>query len=378
MPFPVILAASAFLNTIGICGSATHQAALQMRFLGIHHLRTGTTVSSDILSAGALGAKVDVILPWFDGQINDATIAAMLTNVYDPARVVIEAVEGPDEVNDDPDIFDGLSGPAGSEAEQASIYAHVKADPHLETTSVFDFSVLQGTKVGLYSGMYPYVDYGNVHAYGGPGVPPIWVFPYELSNNDIAGTRPIVLTETGAETMPKNGVDQAMQARFEIEALLDAYNLGVPRTYLYNLQDWATGANINNFSAYYGLYDTKGVIKLAGMAIHNLTTIIAPDAAAAAFPITVTGMAYYGLSSTMQGSGKSYVLLWNETTEWDPTTNSEVAIPTDQVTLTLASPASVFKVYDPLVSAKPITTFVNSAYVTVGLNKDPLVIEIDP
>jgi len=378
MPFPVAVAAAAFLDTIGICGSPSHLAALQMQFLGIHHMRTGATASSDILSAGALGAKVDVIVPWFLGQINDGTIAALLQNSYDPASAVIEAVEGPNEVNNDPDIFDGLSGPAGFEAMQASIYAQVKADPNLQTTSVFDFSVLQGTKQGVYSGMYPYVDYGNVHAYGGPGIPPIWIFPYELAYNVIAGTRPIVLTETGAETLHGVGVDHAMQARYDIEALLDAYNLGTPRTYLYDLQDWASGQNIGNFSAYYGLYDTAGALKLAGRAIHNLTRIIAPDAAAAALPITLTGMAYYGLSSMLQGRGKSYVLLWNETTEWDATTHTEVTIPTDQVTMTLASAASAFKVYDPLVSAGPIATVENSATVTVGLNKDPLVIEIDP
>ncbi len=378
MPFSLPLAAVAFLDTIGICGSATHLAALQMRYLGIGHMRTSATSSQDILHAARFGAKIDVIVPWFMGSINDGTIAALLKNSYDPASTVIEAVEGPNEVNNDPDVFDGLSGPAGVEAEQASIYAQIEADPLFKTPRVFNFSVLQGTPQGVYNGMYPYVDYGNVHAYGTPGVPPIWFLPTELADNDIAGSRPIVLTETGAETMPGEGVDQAMQARYDIEALLDAYNLGVPRTYLFDLQDWATGDNVNNFSAYYGLYDTQGVIKLAGKAIHNLTTIIAPDAASATLPYEITGLAYYSLSSILQSSGKSYVLLWNETTEWDPNTQAEVSIPTNQVTLTLDSPASALKVYDPLVSALPISVLTNSISVTVGLNKDPLIIEVDP
>lgn len=378
MPFATALAAKVFVDTIGVCGTASPLAASQMLYLGIHHLRTDATSSVDILSAGALGAKIDVIVPWFMEHIDDATIAGLIESSYDPASNVIEAIEGPNEVNNDPDIFDGLSGPAGVEAEQTSLHAQVRADPHLQNEKLFDFSVLQGTQQGVYSGMYPYVDYGNVHAYGSPGIPPIWILPYELTANTIAATRPIVLTETGAETMPNGGVDAAMQARYDIEALLDAYRLGVSRTYLYDLQDWASGKNRRNFSAYYGLYDDQGAIKLAGRAIHNLTTILKPGAGGGSLSYKLAGLPYYGSSLTLESSGVFYVILWNETTEWDPNAHAEVDIPTNQVTLTPDIPASSFKIYDPLVSHRPVSIVRHSAYVTVGLNKDPLLIEIDP
>lgn len=374
--------AASFIASIGINGTAGATAAAQLAYLGIGHLRTNTLSAADLLATGAHGAKIDFILPWYMSSITTSTLAATFAATINPAAMVIEAVEGPNEVNTDPDAFNGLHGAAGVEAEQRLIYAMTKADPKLAGASVYDFSVLQGTPAGAYGGMSSFADFNNVHAYGSPGVPPSWILPYEVAHNTIAGAKPVVITETGAETMAADGVNQAVQARFDIEALLDAWQLGVKRTYLYNLQDWASGANATNFSAHYGLYNTDGTIKQAGTAVHNLTSILSAHGAAApstaALPCVLSGLPYYGHQQVFaQAGGVSDIVLWNETEEWNAAAATEIAIPTSKVTLKLAANVlATIGVYDPLLGAAPVRTVTNANSIVTGLSGDPLIVEV--
>jgi Ca-dependent carbohydrate-binding module xylan-binding len=378
---------TSFIDSIGINGTASATAAGQMAYLGIDHLRTGQVSASDLLAAGADGAKLDVILPWYMGAITSDTLQSFLSQI-DPAASVIEAVEGPNEVNNLPDTYEGLTGPVSVETEQEELYTLSKADLNLnnatKSTAVYDFSVMSGTPAGAYSGMQGYADYNNVHAYGGPGIPPSWILPYEVTANTIAGDQPVVLTETGATTIPgTQGVDQTTQARYDLKALLDAYQLGVTRTYVYNIQDWAIGSSVGDFSAYYGLYNTDGTIKLAGTALHNFTTILSQGddnlAAGSAPAYSLSGTVYYGNSELFSKGGGAFDLtLWNETADWNATAGFEVEIPTNNVTINLAESFGTIAVYDPLVSSNPIETATNASSITVALNDDPLIVQLTP
>ena len=380
--------AASFINSIGVCGAANATTAVQLAYLGIDNLRTNTLSSSDLLAAGADGAKMDVILPYYFGNVTTSTIAGFLSEI-DPAASVIEAVEGPNEVNVDPDTFYGLSGPAAIEGIQEALYTLSKADPALNnathTTAVYDFSVGVGSPTDIYNGMSAYADYNNVHSYGSDGVPPSWFLPNSVSGNTIAGTQPVVITETGYETMPGSGVDQATQARLDIETLLDGYQLGAVKTYLYDLQDWATGNAVNDFSAYYGLYTTDGTPKLAATAIHNLTTVLSSGdasggaASGGSLDYAISGLAYYGKTELFsKPQGVFDLVVWNETLGWNQTANQEVAIPANAVTLTLGQTFGTISVYDPLVSASPIAVWSNTDTVTVSVSNDPLIIELMP
>ena len=379
---------SAFLDSIGICGDGTQTVAEQLAYLGINHLRTNCTSAQGILAAGSLGAKVDAIIPYFLTPVTTSTLANYISTVLDPASSVIETVEGPNEVNDDPDSFNGLTGPAAIEAMQEQLYRMVKSDPALNgpshATDVYDFSLLTGTPVGTYSGMAPYADYNNVHVYGGPGIPPSWLLSYAIAHTTVAAGQPTVITETGAETMPSDGVDQAMQARYDVEALLDANKLGVSRTYLFDVQDWASGANVNNFSAYYGLYNTDGTIKLAGTAIHNLTTILAdPGAATQTFTpgsldYAITGLpATYGFSSTFEKSdGQFDIPVWQEPLMWNGT--SETSVTPANVTITFAAVMYRVQIFDVLTGTSAVASYTNVNTVTLALGADPLIVEVTP
>ena len=385
--------AAVFVDSIGINSDATDAQtaktiADELKYLGIGHLRTDYAPASDVLIAGSEGAKVDEILPHYMYAVATKDIQNFLAQNIDPAASVIEAVEGPNEVQNDPDSYNGVSGPAGIEAMQRDLYSLTKADTALNnasrTTAVFNFSVLQGTPEGTYGGMQSYADFGNVHAYAGSGIPAIWVLPYEVTHNDIAGSDPIVVTETGATTIASSpGVPQDMQARWDIEALLDNTNLGISRTYLYNLTDWNTEpGQSGNFSAYYGMYNADGTPKLAATAIHNLSSLLTSSGAApagATLSFSLDGMVNNGQSELFaKANGVFDLALWNDTYYWDATSKTETALGPNTVTLTLTTVYGRIDVYDPLIGTSPVQSVLNASSINVSLSKDPLFIEVTP
>ena len=386
--------APAFLDAIGLNGDASSATAAQMAYLGVVHLRTnGTSTSAQLLSAGARGAKIDVITPIYLGDqaaVTTATLQTLLSTVIDPASSVIEAVEGPNEVNVDPDTFNGLpAGPPSMEALQASLYQLVQADPNLINANshvdVYDFSVLTGTNPNTYSGMQDYADYNNVHAYGGAGVQPDVFLAYAMSQITIAGSKPYVLTETGAQTMRDSGVDEPTQAEYELSALLDSFQLGFVRSYLFDIQDFEPRKDTENFSGHYGLYKFYGAKKLAATTLHNFTQILSARGGRnarnlippQALPFNISGQFYYYSNYQYLQKPNGYsTVFWNETYDWNPITHEPVSIMSNTFTLTLDSTAAEIDIYDPMISPNPIASLYNTSTASVTLNTHPLIVDV--
>ena len=389
-----ISSAPAFLDSIGVVGSANSTTAAQLSYLGINHLRTdGTATSAQLLAAGATGAKIDVITPIYLGDqaaVTTATLQTFLSTVIDPAASVIESIEGPNEVNVDPDTFNGLpAGPPSMEALQQCLYQLVQADPNLMTAnssvSTYDFSVMVGTPPNMYTGMQDYASSNNVHAYGEPGVQPDVFLAYAQSQITIAGSDPYVLTETGAETMADSGVDEPTQAAYEIDALLDSAQLGFTRTYLFDIQDFEREHDKTDFSGHYGMFKYSGARKLAATTLHNFTTILSmqggrslqPLSLPQILPVTFSGQFFYYTNYEYLQKPNGYsVVLWNETYDWNPYTHQPVSIMSNTVTLTLSSQASQIAIYDPMQSSKAITTQPNTSTVSVVLNTHPIIVDV--
>jgi hypothetical protein len=388
-----ITSAPAFLDTIGLDGDANSTTAAQLAYLGVHHLRTnGTSTSAELLAAGAQGARIDVITPIYLGDqqaVTTSTLQALLATVIDPAASVIEAVEGPNEVDVDPDTFNGLpAGPSSMEALQQCLDQLVQADPNLTNASahvdIYDFSVITEADPGNYGGMQYYADKNNVHAYGDPGVQPDIFLAWNMQQITIAGTDPYILTETGAETMANSGVDEPTQAEYEIDALLDSAQVGYTRTYLFDIQDFEPESDTTDFSGHYGLFTSTGSKKLAATTLHNFTRILssgggrtkAPLALPQDVPFTISGQFYYYSNYEYLQKPNGYsAVFWNETYDWDPNAHQPVGIPSNVFTLTLNSPAKVIKIFDPMISSHPISAVYNTSTVSLTLSTHPLIVD---
>ena len=389
-----ITSAPQFLDAIGLDGDANSTTAAQLAYLGVGHLRTnGTSTSAQLLAAGALGAKIDVITPIYLGDqaaVTTSTLQTLLSTVIDPAASVIEAVEGPNEVDVDPDTFNGLpAGPPSMEALQQSLYQLVQADPNLTNAAThvktYDFSVADGANPDIYGGMQYYADNNNVHAYGDPGVQPNVFLAWYMQQINIAGTDPYVLTETGAQTMINSGVDEPTQAAYEIDALLDSAQVGYTRTYLFDIQDFEPENDTTDFSGHYGLFTSTGSKKLAAIALHNFTRILSARGGRTKAPLTlpqdvpfaISGQYYYYTNYEYLQKPRGYsAVFWNETYDWNPVTHQPVSITSNTFTLTLDSPAAEIYVYDPMVSPHPISSAYNTSTVPITLNTHPLIVDV--
>ena len=139
------------------------------------------------------------------------------------------------------------------------------------------------------------------------------------------GTKPISITETGyGDTSNTVYVPPATKARYILRTLLEAWNAHVPRTYIYELVDEGGG-----YFGSYGLTDGYGNVKPAYTAVKNLLAHMSDPGAPivpATLSYTVAAPAQVHHALFQKHDGSFVLALWLEEPEWDPVTNSPVAL----------------------------------------------------
>jgi glycosyltransferase involved in cell wall biosynthesis len=150
--------AASFANSIGInvhmeytdgAYANTGNVAQDLAYLGITNIRDmipnvpagGIPAANEVTSLEALaagGVKMDLFVGATESNI-PADIA-IVNNLDAATPGAVEAIEGLNEINNNPPSYDGLTGQAAATAEQDAIYAAVKADSTLSGAAVFDFT----------------------------------------------------------------------------------------------------------------------------------------------------------------------------------------------------------------------------------------------
>lgn len=181
----------------------------------------------------------------------------------------------------------------------------------------------------------------------------------------ISKSKDMVTTESGYhnDSTSKTGhlyTDEASTATYMPRMMLDAFRVGVKRTYIYELLDEpsAPGPNFEkHFGLFYGTATTSATdvtsAKPAATALHNLTTLLADSGSA---PSTfTTGRLNYSLSGTTSGvhqvlfqksTGNYWLALWRDDAVWDTSSFSDIPMTTSPITLNLPTAASV-SLYHP-------------------------------
>ena len=251
-----------FMDSVGINAniypSTSGSLVSQLDYLGIDQVRveapTSASAASTFAALGAEGVKFDLITTCWDLPITQTLLNTMFGYI-DTESAYVQSVEGPNEVQNDPDTYQGLSGQAEWTALQKTLYTMVQDDPNLtnaqKTTDVLSFSNVPG---GNFTSPLGSTDVANVHAYGQPGILPYNVVAPTLGVTTIAPGKPIVVSESGQTTVPTSqGVSGQEQALYDTDLFLDDYTIGVSKTYLFNLQDFNSGPTDTDFSGWYGL-----------------------------------------------------------------------------------------------------------------------------
>ena len=281
-PAPVLRgSAEAFASTLGVnvhlqysdtpyADVSRVQGALT--YLDVRHLRdsafrNGAQGLDHYISLARQGARFDLFL-----NANPHDQLQHVRDFVSQAPTGIELLEGPNEINNDPVAFAGLTGEEAGEAYQAALVQSVRSDSKLRGYPVLAFTDWPPSR--------SLADAVNVHSYPkrGASSQPTLSRDVELAAATQPVGRPVYVTETGfntsAPTTP-DGVDAQRQAALDVVAWLDAFRAGVRRVYLYELFDeHADLLSRTEPEHHYGLFDQTGSPKPAALAIRTLMGVL--------------------------------------------------------------------------------------------------------
>ena len=398
--FTTQTAASAvnFVGSIGVnthldfSGSTYNNIKLienAVEYLGIKNLRDSPESNTDIGASGLWQQVADATGAKFDAYIGEGSPAGMtvsLSLITSLAQQgILNFVEGGNE-EDDP--FAVSSG--NSLAQAASFQKQLYATAHQWGLPVINMSFGQGWGTsstgdyGTVGNLAAYADYANAHTYFGTGNTPLGTI--ETLNSDAqlaANGKSVITTEMGWYTtgsaIDPSSVSQTVQAKYMLDGLLDAYQAGDAKTYLYELIDQhaSTGSEDN-----FGLFNADGTAKPAAAALHNLTSLLADNGGS-----FTPGSLSYALSGTLstdhslllEKSDETFWLaLWNETRLADATAPIDIAVPNHTVTLSLAATAGSVTIYDPLTGISAVQSASAVQSIQLSLPDHPILVEITP
>lgn len=384
--------ATSFLGSLGVnthLGNWTvyeNEGIVQasLAYLGINQIRDGMNPASNAQAEydqlAAAGIKSDFLV----NNGTDLTTFQSLLDAFAKANPgALSAIEGPNEVDNQAWSYNGLSGVQGAVAFQKALYPAVKADPLLAKLPVYNFTIVNTANYTAAGDMAPYADYADVHAYVWDGTSPNGaLLDYQNRGQIDAPGLPTVFTETGYDTDtsdPMSGLDPTVQAKYTLDTLMDAFNNGIARSYIYELLDEST--NLSDPYSNYGLFYNDGTPKPAATAIHNLTQILADPGSKSFQPgrlnYTLSGLPSDGNSLLMQkSSGVFDLVLWAEPLLWNYTTHTEMAAPTERVVVNFGQAFRSVNVFDPLEGSTPIATSRNAQSTLVSVSDHPIIVAL--
>ncbi|WP_267360819.1 MULTISPECIES: carbohydrate-binding domain-containing protein [unclassified Methylobacterium] len=362
-----------------------NQDLSDIQYLGLTNLRDAAPnpalAGQDNLAAAALaGMKFDFIV---QGSLNpvDAVKQIHAFVVAHPGSVT--AIEGPNEVNNFPVTYHGVTGTAAAQAYQQDLYAAVKADPILKTIPVLSFTDFPISKTVS--------DFNNIHLYNKIGGQP----RSDISGGDADAVaadpgKPVAITELGYQTsIPAGvainweGVDEAAQAKLIVNSVLDAGQLGSNKIYLYQLLDAYSDPQNTNIENHFGLFRLDNTPKHAATALHNLTSILSdPGSDASHFSpgglaYSLSGMPSSAYSLLTQKSDSSYqIVLWNEPDIWNEQAHRSMPTASSPITIQLDQVFSTIQIYDPVNGSTPVQTLHNVSSVSLAMADHPFIIQV--
>lgn len=351
-------------NNYGYQNLTVTEAAIN--YLGVKNLRDSAQNSSDVgpngswqQVANATGAKFDDYM----GEGSPALDVADLSLVKQLAsQGILNFVEGGNENDNAYALSQG-----NSLAWTASFQQQVYALGHSLGLPVINMSFGSGwTAANNWHGDYDkvgnlsaYADYGNVHTYPTPGELPDTAIQLLNAISPLAApSRPVIQTEIGWDT---NVTDPTTAAKYTLDAVFDGIKEGDVKSYFYSLFDDGSGD--------FGLMNQDGSAKPAGVALHNLTTILADSGASRTDSLT------YGLSGTTshdstllmeKSDGTFQLAIWDEVDA------------AHAVTLNLGTAAQTVRIYDPLTGTSAVQTYSNASSITLTVPDHPVIVEIVP
>jgi hypothetical protein len=180
--------------------------------------------------------------------------------------------------------------------------------------------------------------------------------------------------------MSDRPVTEAVQGKYIPRLFLESFNLGVPRTFSYELIDQK--ADPNNSEHNYGLLRSDGTPKPAYTTLKNLIGLLNDPQPVPTPPIIATptplGALNYAIGGTAQNvhhtllqksNGDFYLVLWLEVPSTDQTASQSV-------TLNFNTALGQAITYTPNQSIAPVAVYAAPTQLTLNVTDAPLVVQL--
>jgi hypothetical protein len=378
---------SEFVGSIGVAAhlslygtpARAAQAVSAVQYLGISGMRT--TFSAALVQPGgvadklaAAGVRFDVLMGGAGALADSVGFAATFAKAHPHS---LAALEGPNEINNWPITFNGLSGVKAGIAFTDALAGMARSNPWLAGADIYDFTGASRTAATSADA----AGFTNIHPYPQRGAQPYDWLEHVVQAAAVPG-KGLVITEAGYTTTTGQaaleGVDPTVQAKLTLNLLADARLLGVAKTYLYQLSGTTAAGSIDSG---FGLFDAQLRAKPVATAIHNLTTILADPAADAgsftphALDYAISGLPEGAHSLLIEKAGGTYeLMIWAEPDIWNEAADAAIAAPASTVTVMLSGSARL-SVYDPLVSASAVAAAEGNT-ISLAVSDHVMVVEI--
>lgn len=353
-----------------------------LKYLGIGRVRDAAPdATSDPYGQMHLSEAADAGLKFLFIASGDQDPAEVVTQLHDfvvkhPGSIT--SVDGPNEINNWPITYQGQSGEAGALAYQRQLFTLMNADPLLRDIPISGFTGSSVTD--------PWGDTNSIHPYPKEGDQPLDAIQRDLT--DVLANnpdKPFYIAEVGYHTAKPGaegweGVDEATQAKLTLNIYMDGAKLGSDGTYVYQLldaYDWSSQ------EGHFGLFNLDGTPKMAAVAIHNLTSILADQGTtAASFAVTDLAFSVEGLPSTgsiyetAKSDGSHQLIVWAEPDIWDQGADRPITVAGSHTTITFGGLHETVQVFDPLRGADAIETLHDVSSIDLGVTDHPLIVQV--
>jgi hypothetical protein len=264
------------------------------------------------------------------------------------------------------------------------VHEAIKADEATANLPFIGPSFIDGGASQAIGDVSQWVDYGNMHPYNYPNRPGDGNIDNELRNRARpSGDKPMIATEAGYHTGGAESdrpVPEATQGKYIPRLLLEYFNRGVVRTFLYEFIDQRRSSS--DKEANFGILRQDGSPKPAFTAIRNLITLLndpGEQFQPKSLDFSLSGnTADIHQTLLQKQNGNFYLILWQEVTSYNPLTKQEIDVPDRQVTLNLNTAIEEAKLYLPLNSSDSIEQHSQPTRLTLAVPDHPLVIELIP
>jgi hypothetical protein len=246
-----------------------------------------------------------------------------------PMHSAVDAVEGPNEY----DTSGDANWIANLGAYQQQLHSLMKGTANLASVPVIGPSLVRSSSFAALGDLSGSMDWGNMHPYAGGQLPASTLSFNTSAEGAVAATKRAVATEAGYHnalnaTSGQPPISEQAGGAYIPRLVLDMFQAGVPRTYIYELLDEKPDAGLTNPESRFGLLRNDLSEKPAFSDLAALMHLTAPSGTfdPADLHVAVNGSTDLHKLLLQTGPSSYALVLWRDVKVWNQSARTAIDV----------------------------------------------------